>query len=137
MHKPQICFEGQGWIINDNVSSETTVPIERPFAYDLPVMKLIANKVYSLNGEQRVARRVYIYWFVAPNEITAKHWQRMWWLARDLFGTGVLQRWAYISFCSDCALGQEDATFERLKKLIAAAVPEFQLTPQAAAAQNR
>jgi len=141
MHKPQICFEGQGWIINDNVSTETTVPIERPFTYDLPVMKLIANKVVSENGQPRVIRQVYVYWFVAPNEITAKHWQRMWWLARDLFRTGVLQRWAYVSFNSICAPGQEDVTFEHMKKLIAAAVPEFQLTPQPAgfraSAQNR
>ncbi len=132
LHKPQICFEGQGWIINDNVSTETSVPIERPFAYNLPVMKLIANKAYTVNGEPKVARQVYVYWFVAPNQITAKHWQRMWWLARDLFSTGVLQRWAYVSFGSLCAPGQEDATFERMKKLIAAAVPEFQLTPQPA-----
>ena len=141
MHKPQICFEGQGWIINDNVSTETTVPIERPCAYNLPVMKLIANKVVSVNGQQTTYRQVYVYWFLAPNEITAKHWQRMWWLARDLFRTGVLHRWAYISFRSICAPGQEDVTFERLKKLIAAAVPEFQLTPQPAglraSAQNR
>lgn len=132
MHKPQICFEGQGWIINDNVSAETTVHIERPFAYDLPVMKLIANKVVSINGEPQLARQVYLYWFVAPDEITAKHWQRMWWLARDLFRTGVLQRWSYVSFNSLCAPGQEDATFERMKKLIAAAVPEFQLPPHPA-----
>jgi hypothetical protein len=129
MHKPQICFEGQGWIINDNVSTETTVPLERPCAYNLPVMKLIANKVYTVNGEQQLVRQVYVYWFVAPNQITAKHWQRMWWLARDLFRTGVLQRWAYVSVSSFCPPGQEDAVFERLKKFIAAAVPEFQLTP--------
>jgi hypothetical protein len=28
-----------------------------------------------------------------------------------------------------CAPGQEEATFERMKKLIAAAVPEFQRVP--------
>jgi hypothetical protein len=132
LHKPQICFEGQGWIINDNVSTETTVHIDRPCAYDLPVMKLIADKVATVNGQQVTARQVYVYWFVAPNQYTAKHWQRMWWLARDLFRTGVLQRWAYVSFGSICAPGQEEATFERMKKLIAASVPEFQLTPTAA-----
>jgi hypothetical protein len=136
MHKPQICFEGQGWIINDNVSTETTVPMEQPCVYNLPVMKLIANKVYLDNGEPRLARQVYVYWFVAPNEITAKHWQRMWWLARDLFSTGVLQRWAYVSFSSLSAPGQEDATFKRMSKLIAATVPEFQVTPQPAGSMS-
>jgi hypothetical protein len=41
----------------------------------------------------------------------------------------VLQRWAYVACISPCAPGQEDATFARMKKFIAAAVPEFQLTP--------
>ena len=43
--------------------------------------------------------------------------------------TGVLQRWAYISYFTVCAPGEEDATFERMEKLIAASVPEYQLPP--------
>jgi hypothetical protein len=45
--------------------------------------------------------------------------------------TGILQRWAYVTFFSACAPGQEENTYERLKNLIAASVPEFQLTPKA------
>jgi len=45
--------------------------------------------------------------------------------------TGVLQRWAYVSYFAPCAPGQEDATFERMKKLITSTVPDFQLTPRA------
>jgi len=131
LHKPQFCLEGQGWSINDNVSSETSVHLERPCGYDLPVMKLIGSKVIEIKGEKVPAKGVYVYWFVAPNEYTARHGQRMWWMARDLFRTGVLQRWAYVSYFSVCAPGQEEATFERMKKLIAASVPEFQLTPAA------
>jgi len=55
----------------------------------------------------------------------------MWWMARDLIRTGVLQRWAYVSYLAICEPGQEDATFERMKTFIAASVPEFQLTPSA------
>ena len=47
-----------------------------------------------------------------------------------LFRTGVLQRWAMISYFAVCAPGQEEATFERLKKFIAASAPEFQLVPR-------
>ena len=54
----------------------------------------------------------------------------MWWMARELFRTGLLQRWAYISCTAICAPGQEEATTERMKQFIAAAVPEFQLTPK-------
>jgi hypothetical protein len=55
----------------------------------------------------------------------------MWWMARDLFRTGILQRWASISYFAACAPGQEEATFKRIKQLIAASVPEFQLVPRA------
>jgi hypothetical protein len=40
-----------------------------------------------------------------------------------------LQRWAYVSYFSICTPGQEDAAFERMNKLIAASVPEYQLPP--------
>jgi hypothetical protein len=54
----------------------------------------------------------------------------MWLMTKRLVSTGILQRWAYISCLSICAPGQEDATFERMKTFIAAAVPEFQLFPR-------
>src|SRR6266480_2400050 len=37
IHKPQFCLGGAGWIIDDNLSTEATVQIERPYPYDLPV----------------------------------------------------------------------------------------------------
>jgi len=40
-----------------------------------------------------------------------------------------LQRWAYISYFSQCEPGQEDAAFARMEKLIAASVPKFQMPP--------
>jgi hypothetical protein len=54
----------------------------------------------------------------------------MLWMARDVLLTGILDRWAYISFFSYGAPGQEDALFERMKKLIAISAPEFQLVPR-------
>lgn len=129
LHKPQFCLEGQGWKIKDSASKELSIPMERPYHYDLPVMKLMASKVITDQGKEMPASGVYLYWFVARDELTAKHWQRMWWMARDLFGTGVLQRWAYVSYFAICSPGQEEATLERMKKLVVASVPEFQLTP--------
>jgi hypothetical protein len=41
-----------------------------------------------------------------------------------------MERWAYVVCSAVCFPGQEDATFERLKKFMVAAVPEFQLTPR-------
>jgi len=129
LHKPQFCLRGSGWSI---VKAEPgSVHVKRPQSYDLPVTRL--SLVPEKAGDHGGAHGVYIYWFVADNEYTASHWQRMWWMARDVVRTGVLQRWAYCVCFAGCAPGQEDATFERMKKFIAAAAPEFQLTPKPAA----
>ena len=130
IHKPQICLGGMGFKIDEAASGETSVHLERPFPYELPVMKLIASKEVTEGGRKYPVRGIYVYWFVAENQYTSKHNQRMWWMAKEMLRTGVLQRWAYISYFAICPPGGEEATFERLKTMIAASVPEFQLTPR-------
>jgi Protein of unknown function (DUF3485) len=141
IHKPQFCLEGGGWRIDQLASGDKVVPVERPHPYDLPVKELLSTKQIESNGKVLTARGIYVYWFVAEDAYTAQHWQRQWWMARELLQTGVLQRWAYISYFAVCMPGQEQETFERMKKLIAASVPEFQLVPdpkeQAAPAAQR
>jgi hypothetical protein len=129
LHKTEFCLEGQGWRIDHAISEETTVHMDRPQSYDLPVMKFIANKEVTFNGQNLNLRAVYVYWFVSSDKYTARHGQRMWWMAKDLLRTGVLQRWAAVSYFSVCEPGQEEATFNRMKKFIVASVPEFQLIP--------
>jgi len=134
LHKTEFCLEGDGWQIDRAASSETTVRMDRPFAYDLPVTKFVTTKQVTVNGQAVTARGIYVLWFVADeDEYTARHWQRMWWMARDLLLTGVLQRWASISYFAYCAPGQEDATFKRIEQFIRASAPEFQLVPHSAA----
>lgn len=130
MHRPQFCLAGQGWRINDVASKETSVHVQRPYAYDLPVVELIASSVDSQN---QPLSGVYVYWYVADDAVsaTALGVQRMWWMAKKLITTGVLQRWAYVSCFAPCAPGQESATFDRMAQFICAAAPEFQLYPRA------
>ena len=130
LHKTEFCIEGSGWRIDRAASAPTTIRMDRPYPYDLPVMKFLTTMDASINGQSVRRRGVYLVWFAADHdELTARHWQRMWWMARDLLRTGVLQRWAAVTFFAHCAPGQEDATFERLKTMIRTAVPEFQLVP--------
>ena len=68
------------------------------------------------------------YWFVAEDRLTAQHGQRMLDMGLEMIRTGVLQRWAYISCYSFCLPGQEEQTYKRIKELISAAVPHYQLT---------
>jgi hypothetical protein len=129
MHKPQICLTGQGWRIDDAASTQTTVHIQRPFDYDLPVVKLTTTIVDSQN---QTSRGLYVYWYVADDGVSASTsgFERMWLMAAKLLKTGVLQRWAYVSCLTTCPPDQEQATFDRIKQFIAAAVPEFQLYPR-------
>ena len=126
IHQPQYCLTGSGWHIDSQ--EKVTISITRPVRYELPAMKLTTTKpVKDPGGQTHVLRGIFVYWFVADNELTDDHRERMWWMARDLIRTGVLQRWAYVTYFSVCGTGQEEATFNRLKRFISASVPEFQL----------
>lgn len=128
IHKPDYCLPGQGWNIRDK--SVVNIPVAGTQSYQLPVAKwVIGNYYQTADGQKQPVSGLYVFWFVADGEQTTDNYQRMWWLGRDLLRTGVLQRWAYISYFTYCAPGQEDATFERMKKLIAHSVPEYQFPP--------
>jgi hypothetical protein len=129
IHKPQICLVGQGWKFDDQATHSVSVPMTRPLAYKLPVMRVVATMDTEENGQPVRRACVYAYWFVDANHFTEQHNQWKLWMVEDFLKTGVLDRWAYVTFYSVCAPGQEEATFERMKKLIAAAVPEFQRVP--------
>ena len=131
IHKPEFCLTGQGW---EAPKKETVIiHIPGPHPYNLQVAKwTLAKFVKDDQGQKQEVHGLYVFWFVAKNEETDGHWRRIWWLTRDLLTTGVLQRWAYVSyFSAGFAQGQEDAVFSRIEKLIAASVPEFQLPPEA------
>jgi len=131
-HKPQYCLVGAGWNIDSAASSRETIQIGRPHDYELPVMKVLVTRQVEAGGQSRTYRGVYVYWFVADEALSGDPtgFERMWSMARQLLTTGVLQRWAYVTCFAVCQPGEEQATYERLKKLIASSVPEFQLTPK-------
>jgi hypothetical protein len=133
LHKPQFCLEGQGWHIDPD-SLQTTIHLDRPCSYELPVVRLLAGiEAANASGQKQTLRGVYVYWFVADDALSSSvsGFERMWMMGSKLLRTGILQRWAYVSCFSTCLPGQEDATFERMKLFIAGAVPEFQLNPRA------
>lgn len=128
IHKPDYCLPGQGW----NIRSKKTVnlPIAGTPPYEMPVSEwVVSNSFQTPDGGKKTMSGVYVFWFVADGEETPSHYQFMRWLALDLLRKAVWQRWAYVSYFSICEPGQEDAAFERMKRLIAASVPEFQLPP--------
>lgn len=133
IHKPQYCLEGAGWRIEHPATAELKIPITRPHPYELPVIKILStSQVRGADGRPTTYRGIYVYWFVADDALSGDKsgMERMWWMAKHLLKTGELQRWAYVSCLAVCQPGEEDATFEQMKKFIAAAVPQFQLVPR-------
>lgn len=136
IHKPQFCLTGSGWNIDGGESTNDTVRVNSPHPYDLPVMKLISTREEKIDGQVLTARGIYVYWFVADNDLTSSHVVRMIHMTTHLMHTGELQRWAYVSCFAVCAPGQEEANYQRIKEFIAASAPKFQLVagPQVATA---
>lgn len=136
IHKPEYCLPGQGWTINKK--SVVNLPVAGAANGQLPVSKWVVGNFYQTpDGQRHEMRGIYIFWFVADGEQTPDNYERMWWMGRDLLRTGVLQRWAYISYFAVCQPGQEDAAFERVKNLIVHSVTDYQLPPDGSrAAKN-
>jgi hypothetical protein len=134
IHQPEYCVVGAGWTVVGK--DRTAVRVKRPVPYDLPVTRMTTVRQWkNERGETRTIAGLYVYWFVAENEVTADHLKRMWRLAADMVRTGTLQRWAYVSCFATCPPGAEEATFARMKEFIAVSVPEYQLVPAAPSAQ--
>jgi len=133
IHKPEICLPGQGWRIDDQATALLDIRWDPPCPMQVGKWRL-SNTVQLKDGQKRMVRGLYVFWFVADQEQTVSHWERSWWLARDLLRTGVLQRWAYVSYFTLCEPGQEEAAFERVGKLVAESVPCFQPRPLSAPA---
>ena len=128
IHQPQYCLTGAGWLTQSQEA--TVIGMDKPVPYELPVTKMKLRKTYrGPDGQEHEAAAVLVYWFVADNQLTADHRERMWWMARDLLRSGVLQRWAYIIQFSVCRPGAEEAAFARISEFIRASVPEYQLVP--------
>lgn len=131
IHKPEYCLQGQGFTVQS--VEEVTIPIQSPHPYALPVQKWTVHRDVLLENKMRARQSaLYVFWFVADQQLTAKHNERMWWMARDMVTKGTLQRWAYISCFAVCAPGEEEATYARMQAWVTAAVPRFQLATGAA-----
>ena len=135
IHRPEFCLNGTGFEIISG--QHDTVRITRPYPYDLPVRRLNLRRMREEKGVSKMQSGVFVYWLVADNKVSAKEFQRMWWMARDLLTTGEMQRWAYVICYSPCNPGQEDETFAELKEFIAASVPEFHLAAGRPAGDSR
>lgn len=129
IHKAKYCLQGEGLRIDEDTTDVIHMTLPRP--YDLPVIKTIATQTGQMDGKPVTRKCVYVYWYVTDGAMSNDEsgFGRMWAMTKQLAFTGVLQRWAYVRFYAFCEPGQEDATYQSIKHMIAAAVPQFQTTP--------
>jgi len=122
IHKPQYCLTGAGYHIQQ--TNAKVIEIARPVPFKLPVMQLKSTKTIEGNEYSGLL----YYWFVDDKHVTNQHYERMWLMGKDLFTTGKMQRWAYITFSAIVIPGQEEAGFKHMEWFIQNAVPVFQKT---------
>lgn len=127
IHKPQYCLKAIGWDLDVQNTEDDKVPIQQPYAYDLPVSKITMQRQFLMDGQATTLSGIYLYWYVADGQLTGSHYFRNWHTTTHLLKTGELDRWAYIGCLAVCKTGEEAATLARMKKFIAAAVPQFQI----------
>ena len=129
IHRPELCVRGQGWNIQKTEVIE--IPIASPFPYTLKATCLTSNKVLTDPKTKKEYPRTayYIYWFISENRLVPTHSELQWVISKDLITSGTLYPWAYVSCFSTCPPQYEGAALERMKRLIATSVPEFQLFP--------
>lgn len=128
IHRPDYCLPGQGWQIREKV--KVKVPIAGPQPYELPVCEWIMGKTVTMpDGNEQPISGLYVFWFVTDGQISDDYSEMLKSMFYHLIRHGVLQRWAYVSYFTVCLPGQEEAAFARVKNLIAASVPEYQLPP--------
>ncbi len=124
LHPPQYCLAGLGWKIEREEEAE--VRIDHPNVYNLPVRRLIVRGDIQVDGRPVRMSGVYVYWFVADKKL--HNGQRLWGIDWQVLRTGILDRWAYVTYFSTCLPGEEEGTFNRMKEFITISVPQFQLT---------
>lgn len=128
IHRPEYCLPGQGWQIKHK--DDVMLSIAGPHPYQLPVKKwVMSNTITTRDGQQREVGGIYVFWFTTSGRSTGNFADMLASMLFHQLRTGELQRWAYISWFTACEPGKEEAAFERMKRLITAAVPEFQLPP--------
>jgi len=136
IHDPHYCLTAQGWHIENEKTVRVQLPMDHPYPYKMDALKLTASRTVLLGQKPVQLKGIYIYWFVSGDRLTANQGARMFSIAQTMMKTGVLERWAYISYFATCYQGQEEATFEQLEQFIRASAPEFQTVagPPASAA---
>ncbi|MFM7555335.1 MAG: exosortase-associated EpsI family protein [Verrucomicrobiota bacterium] len=132
IHRPEYCMTGVGWQIFSQTVRRIDIPGWPPGGLEVQRFDM-TRTLQRDDGTPVTVQGIYVFWFVADGVRTPSHSERQWRMIRDVLSKGSSPRWAYISFFSLSEPGAEEATFARMSRLIAAAVPGIEREPPAAA----
>lgn len=127
IHRPELCLPGQGWMIEKE--AVTSYPVPSAPGGTLQVMQMDAKRNIGPNGERNVLMRsVFVYWFIGKDRVTAHHWERMIWTAKDRVLHNRNHRWAYILVYLPVPIGPQggltEATVAEARRTLADFVQE-------------
>lgn len=129
IHRPEFCLTGQGWKIDQPATGIETLKLDGLSGKSLEYNRMILDKDLPVGGGKTApVKGLYLYWFVADGKETPGQMDRMLMMAAEMARTGKLQRWAYVAYFTYCRPEQEAEALGRLRKFIAASVPQFQLS---------
>ncbi len=117
IHRPEYCLTSQGWQIRRQTVEVIRIPGSTPLEIEV---QRFDTHIQGHDAEGRKVERggVYVFWFTTEGQSTAHHFNRQWSILKSLLLENVVQRWAYISFFSQCQPGGEDDCYRRLVSLI-------------------
>lgn len=94
IHRPEVCLDGQGWTL----MSSTIIPVEITPGRTLEVKDLLVEREIRLpDGETKILRAHYVYWFIGTDVTTPSNAVRVWLSTWDNIARNVNHRWAYAS----------------------------------------
>ena len=118
LHRPEQCLGSQGVTI----TSRETVRVPTVNG-DLEILRCNGLAPFANQQGSPASRAVFAYLFLSDDRQTSSHTRRHLLTMQDLIVRGVMPRWSGIQCFTRCREGEEDATFERMKRLLSLAVP--------------
>jgi hypothetical protein len=104
------------------------IPIEKPVPYDLDVIKLTRRHHHQGRRTRIPVSGIYVYWYVADSlSANPSGSDRMWSMARTSSPPACWNAGLTSHSLPPAIPGRRNEAYARVKKLIAAAVPEFQI----------
>lgn len=94
IHRPEVCLVGQG----SEIVKRFVLPVDLGEGAVLETMMInLTHRRHEAGGRITESATYYDYWFVGNGRETARHWQRMLWMATDRIFHNRAHRWAYIA----------------------------------------